>query len=459
MNVQSKLLSEVPVAQAITRLGVPAIASMLIMAVYNLVDTLFIGMLNDDHALAAVAVAFPIMTLMSAVGQILGAGSASTISRAFGAKKDDHASKTATTIIYTSLIAGIVFMLVGVVLMEPIFRLFGTTEAVMVKAVEYGIWMYVGAIFSIPNQSFNNIARAEAKAMLSMRALMLGAVSNIILDPIFMFDLGGFGLNLGIEGASMATTLAQAIGFVYIASYFFRGKTRVEVKRKNFTFSKTIYSEVLRSGAPSGVVLMLSSLAMSVTNLTAVSVAPTVVVAENVQSAYGIVLKITSMVQQGLMGYFLGYQPIASYSYGAKNKERFFASYAWVRKVMFCVTIPLTIFLELTAPLLMSAFTDNPEIIEIGAKFLRLNSMFFIFIGITGLLTITFQAIGHGAKGAIIAVSRQGLLYIPMILIFGNVFGIDAIFYAQPLADAVTFIIGLLLYRSFIKQMNIYFAS
>lgn len=456
---QLKLLSETPVSQAITRMGIPAIASTLIMAIYNMVDTLFIGMLHDDHALAAVAIAFPIMTLMTAVGQIFGAGAASTIGRSFGSQEDDYASKTATTIIFTSIGAGILFMLLGISLIEPIFKLFGTTDSVMPKAIEYGTWMYIGSLFSIPNQSFNNMARAEAKATLSMRSLMLGAVSNIILDPIFMFDLGGFGFNMGIRGASMATTLAQIISFIFISSHFFGGKTRVQVKRKNFSPSKELYGDVLRAGMPSGVTLMLSSLAMSVTNLTAVSVAPTVILAENIQSAYGIVLKITSMVQQGLFGYFLGYQPIASYAYGAKNKERFFASYHWTRKVMLCVSIPVTFIIELFAPSMISAFTSNPEIIAIGAKFLRLNSMFFVFVGVTGLLTITFQSIGHGLKGSIIAIARQGFLYIPLIITFGYVFGVDTIFYAQPLADIITLVISLVLYKSFLKQMDVYFST
>ena len=327
-----ELLSTAPVPKAITKIAIPAIMGMLIMALYNFVDTLFIGMLNSDEALAAVGVAFPIMTLMGAIGQVLGAGSAAAIGRSFGYGDDDHADKTATTIIYTSFVAGLVFMIVGIVFIEPIFKVFGATDSIMPYATEYGSWMFVGALFSIPNQTFNNIARAETKAVLSMTALMTGAIANIILDPIFMFD---FGFGMGIEGASIATTISQAISFIFISQFFFRGKSRVKVKPKNFKPSKVIYIDTLKSGAPVGVSQLLSTFAVSATNLVAINLSS---YGESMVAAYGIVLKVLSIVQYSLMGFLQGYQPIASYSYGSKNKERFFEAFKFARNFVLIYT-------------------------------------------------------------------------------------------------------------------------
>ncbi len=446
---QNELLGSMPVQKAIAKIGIPAMASMLIMAVYNLVDTLFIGMLGDDRALSAVAVAFPIMTLIGAVGQVLGAGAAASIGRAFGADNDEHADKIATTTIFTSIVAGVVFMAMGLIFIEPIFRMFGTTPSVMETAKQYGTWMYIGSIFSIPNQSFNNIARAETKAILSLKALSIGAVSNIILDPIFMFELGGFGLNMGIEGASIATTLAQGISFVFIAYYFFSGKTRVKITPKNFSPNTETYGDILRSGAPIGLTQALGTLAVSVTNVAAVGFATDIIISENIQSAYGIVLKVSSILQFIVMGYLMGYQPIASYAYGAKDKKRFFECFNYSLKVVIIFTIPVTVILQLLATWIMTCFTKTAEIIEIGAYFIRYNNILFILIGISFFIMLTFQATGKGGYGAIIALARQGFLYIPILLMLCVWMGVEGMYYAQAIADLITAAIAIVLFRHY----------
>ncbi len=456
-NQQTKILGEMPVGKAVMTIGIPAMASTLIMAIYNLVDTFFIGMLGSDRALSAVAVAFPIMALLGALGQVLGAGSAAAIGRAMGEKNNEYANRIAVTIIYTALIAGFAFMATGFLFMEPIFRIFGTTDSVMPIAKEYGGWMYVGAIFSIPNQTFNNQARAQARATLSMKALGLGAIANIILDPFFMFELGGYGLNMGIEGASLATTLAQAISFIYIGGYFFLGKTSADVKPKYFKPSKKIYSEVLKSGAPVAVTQILSTVAVSVTNIAAITYADNIIMGENIQSAYGIVLKVLTIIQSIVMGLILGYQPLASYAYGSKNKERFYECYYFIRKLMIFLTVPLSALLILFAPFVMGMFTQNVDIIEIGSVFIRANGATAIFVSLTILLTITFQATGNGKGGAIIASIRQGLLYVPLQFLFCMVGGIGFIYYAQPFSDLLTMFIGAYVFAKYKKQLNFYF--
>ncbi len=454
---ENELLGQMPVPKAIAKIGIPAIASMLVMAVYNLVDTLFIGMLGDDLALSAVAVAFPIMTLMSAIGQVFGAGSAAAIGRAFGASEEEYPNRVATTIIYTSLVSGLIFMGLGLLFMEPIFRLFGTTDAVMPSAVEYGGWMFVGAVFSIPNQTFNNIARAEAKATLSMRSLFVGAGLNIILDPIFMFDLGGFGLNMGIEGASIATTLAQAFSFLYISRYFFFGKTRVKVLPAHFSPTRAIYADVFRSGAPVGVTQMLSTLAVSFTNICALSFAPTETIGQDIQSAYGIVLKIILMLQFVVMGFLMGYQPLASFSFGSKNKTRFYEAFRFSRNVLLLLTVPATVILLVFAPQIMMAFTQTQSIIDFGALFLRFNGATYVFVGMSTFFLLTFQATGNGAYGSFIALARQGVLYLPLLFGLCAAFGVTAMFYAQPVADVLTMAIATLLFRKYSRTLNQHF--
>lgn len=453
-KTSNELLSSTPVSVAITKIAIPAIIAMVITAVYNFVDTLFIGMLNSDEALAAVSIAFPIQTLMIAVGQVLGAGSATTIGRAFGYNDNEYADKTASTIIFTSFLASIIFMVFGLIFSEPIFKLFGATDRIMPFAKEYGSWMFVGALFSIPNQVFNNIARAETKAMLSMITLVTGAVLNIILDPIFMFTFG-----LGLEGASIATTLSHGVSFVFISQFFFRGKSRLHVKFSNFTFKKELLTEVFTSGAPVGVTQLLSAAAVSVTNVVAVKIAPTEIIGDNMIASYGVVLKILSMVQFAMIGYIQGFQPIASYSYGAKNKERFFTAFTSARNCIFVYSLSMTILLQLFSKQLVSIFTSTPEIIEMGSSFLKYNSRFLVFTALTFLLMLTFQAVGNGKSGVALALARQGFIYIPCLIIFPSIFGFNGIYYSQPTADILTAFLAMYLFSSFKNDLNIYFQS
>lgn len=455
-----EILGKIPVSKAIVKLALPTIMAMIIMAVYNFVDTLFIGFLNSDESLSAVSVAFPIMTLMGAVGQVLGAGSAAVIGRAFGSSNDNFASKTATTIIYTAFISAIVFMSVGLIFSESIFKIFGATERIMPYAKQYGTWMFVGALFSIPNQVFNNIARAETKSILSMTALMTGAILNVILDPIFMFkfDIGSIsvGLGMGIEGASMATTLAQFISFLFISQFFFRGKSRVKITPLNFKPSKEIYALTLKSGAPVGATQLLSAFAVSITNIVAVQVAPNAISGDNIIASYGIVLKILSITQFVLIGFFQGYQPISSYAYGSKNKERFFLAYKYAKTAGFVYSVFATIVIQIFAQNCIEIFSNNEDIIYYGTMFLRLNNMFFPLTSFVFLVMLTSQATGNGKLGATMALTRQGILYIPALIIFPLIFDYTGIFYAQAAADCVTWVIAIIMFKKYKKTLELY---
>lgn len=458
-----ELLGSLPISKSITKLAIPAIIAMLIMAMYNFVDTLFIGMLDSDEALAAVSVAFPIMTLMGALGQVMGAGSAAVIGRAFGYNDNDYASKTATTIIFSSVLVAFVFMTIGLVFSEPVFTVFGATERIMPYAKEYGSWMFIGAIFSIPNQCFNNIARAETKAVLSATALMTGAIANIILDPIFMFtfDFAGiqFGLGMGLVGASMATTLSQMISFIFLAQFFFRGKSKVHITPKNFNPCKKIYAETLKSGAPIGTTQLLSAVAVSFTNVMAVQAAPDVITGDNFIAAYGVVLKVLSIIQFTCMGFLQGYQPIASYSYGSKNRERFLGAYNFTKIMMLSYAVLATVIVQVFSRNIIMVFSKNEEIINYGAKLLSMNNAFFILTAFCFLIMLTSQATGNGKLGSIVALSRQGFLYIPALIIFPMLLDFEGIFYAQAFADLITFIIAYISFKKYLKVLDTHFAS
>lgn len=454
-NKTDYILSEMPVGNAMMKIGMPAIFAMMIMAIYNLVDTMYIARLDSENALSVVSIAFPIMALMTALGQILGAGSASAIGRAFGKGENKYASRVATTTIYTSLVSGLVFAMIGLLFTKQIFLLFGASSSIITEIYDYGTWMFIGAIFAIPNQTFNNIARAETKASLSMFALTIGAVLNIILDPILMFNM-----NLGLRGASIATTISQGVSFVFIASFFFLGKTKVKVKIKNFNPCGKIYSDVLRSGVPIGVTQILTTLAVSITNNVALNVALTEQDGIIMQSAYGVVLKIICIFQYVAIGFFQGYQPIASYSYGSKNKRRFFTAFRYTTNFVLCYSmIVSTITIFFSKQIVTLVAPGNVNVIEVSAKLLSYHTVFFLLLSLTLFLMFTFQATGLGKDGAIIALSRQGFVYIPILIVSSQIIGIDSIYYAQPLSDVITTLICVVLYFRFKKHLQNYFSA
>jgi putative MATE family efflux protein len=225
-----RLMGEGEIKKALLNLSVPAIIAMLISAIYNLTDTAFIGMLNNTAAIGAVSVAFPIFLVIAALGQGLGVGSASYISRCLGAKKKDRASKTASTALVTAIVIGILFAIFGMIFLENILSFIGASPTIMPYAIDYSAPLIICAIFNIVNMTLNNIIRAEGSSRYSMFAITIGAVLNIVLDPIFIFPLG-----MGVQGAAIATVVGQAFSTFYLSLYFIRKKNLVKINFKLFS--------------------------------------------------------------------------------------------------------------------------------------------------------------------------------------------------------------------------------
>nr|WP_162990630.1 MATE family efflux transporter [Maliibacterium massiliense] len=449
---KEELLASAPVPVSIRTLAIPAIIGIMIMAIYNFVDTLFIGMLKSATALSAVGIAFPIMALMTAVGQVLGVGAAASIGRYLGAQRKDKADQTASTVILTSFAMGLIFMCVGLLFQDTIFRLFGASDAVLPDARRYGVWMFTGALFSIPNQSLNNIARAETNVKLSMIALSVGAILNVFLDPLFMFTFGW-----GIEGASIATTLSQAVSFAFIFSYFARGKSLVHLSIKNFRFSGRLYGEVLKTGAPMGVSQALTAVAVSITNMMAATMAGGI--GDNLVAAYGVVLKVFTIGQYIIFGYTQGYQPIAAYAYGARNGQRFWNCYRTSRRFLLAYGAVVTALYLVLAKPLIAIFTPDPQIIEYGRWMLTGQSAGFIIMALVTLQTTCFQAIGRGTSGILLSSTRQGLAYIPLIMLLPPFLGVLGFYITPALCDVISLVVSTALFAHQKKRLEQEFAQ
>lgn len=276
------ILATMKPSKAIVKLAIPAIIALLAKAVYNIVDTAYIGMLNDENALAAVGVTLPLLLIFVSIENIFAAGAAVLAGRQLGSGDKDGANTTVSTMVGFSAIIGIVLCGVGIIFMEPLLKLFGASAQVLPQAKEYSFWMFVAALANLPAQSLNSAARAESSVKITSIAVITGAVLNIILDPIFMFD---WGFGLGVQGASIATTISQFVTAIILFWYYFSGRSIIKLKWSAIKPTVDLFKTVMVIGIPTAVVQICLALSTSLTNMTAATLPES----DLIIAAYGVV--------------------------------------------------------------------------------------------------------------------------------------------------------------------------
>ena len=436
MSENKSILSDVKPSKAIVKLAIPATLALLAKAVYNLVDTAYIGMLDSDIALTAVGVTVPLLLIMVSLENIFAAGAAVLAGRQLGAKNVEEASRTVTTVIGISVIIGIVLCVGGIVFIDPLMRAFGASESSLPLAKDYAFWMFVAALANLPAQSMNCAARAESSVKISSIAVITGAALNILLDPVFMFD---WGLNLGVEGASLATTVSQFVTFFILAWFYLSGRSIIKLKWKAFRPSWRFIKEVAIIGIPTAVIQICLSVAASLTNIAASSLPQS----DEIIAAYGVVQRLVLIGCYVIMGFMQGYQPVASYAFGAKNEDRFHQSVRFALKGALLLTVLVEAAYILLAKPLILLFNSNPVIVDYGRWLLTSQMALYPAFGLCYMMTITYQTIGEARYGLFLSVIRQGLFYVPFILVLPKLLGVTGIYASQPMADILTILVCL----------------
>ena len=435
-NPQS-ILADMQPSKAIVKLAIPATLALLAKAVYNLVDTAYIGMLNSDIALTAVGVTVPLLLIMVSIENIFAAGAAVLAGRQLGAKDSEGASRTVTTVIGLSMGIGIVLCVCGIVFIDPLMRAFGASEASLPLAKDYAFWMFVAALANLPAQSMNCAARAESSVKISSIAVITGAVLNILLDPIFMF---GWGLNLGVEGASLATTVSQFVTFFILVWFYASGRSIIKIRLKAFRLSWHFIKSVAMIGIPTAVIQICLSVAASLTNIAAASLPQS----DEIIAGYGVVQRLVLIGCYVVMGFMQGYQPVAAYAFGAKENDRFHQSVRFALKGALVLTVLVeAVYILLSKPLILF-FNSNPVIVDYGRWLLISQVALYPAFGLCYMMTITYQTIGASRYGLFLSLIRQGLFYVPFILILPRLFGIAGIYASQPAADILTILVCVL---------------
>ncbi len=426
---QSVLGSMKP-SRAIVKLAVPATLALLAKAVYNIVDTAYIGMLHSDIALTAVGVTLPLLLIMVSIENIFAAGAAVLAGRQLGAKDENGASRTVTSVIGLSILIGVVLCVGGIAIMEPLLRAFGASDASLPLAKDYAFWMFIAALANLPAQSMNCAARAESSVKISSIAVITGALLNVALDPVFMFD---WGLGLGVQGASLATTVSQFVTFGILAWFYLSGRSVIRVGLRFFRPTWDMIRTVTLIGIPTAVIQICLSVASSLTNIAAAPLPQ----ADEIIAAYGVVQRLILIGCYVVMGFMQGYQPVASYAFGARDEERFHQSVCFALKGALLLTVLVeAVYIAFAAPLI-GLFNRNPVIIGYGRSLLISQVALYPAFGLCYMMTITYQTIGASGYGLFLSMIRQGLFYVPFILTLPRVMGVRGICASQPAADVL----------------------
>lgn len=445
MNAQEqkriKMITQ-PVEKLILKLALPTIVSMLVMQFYNMVDTFFIGKMNNTSATGAVGVVFSAMALIQAIAFLFGFGSGNFMSRLLGKKDVKAAAEVAVMGFVCVFSAGIIIAVVGHIFLEELTSLLGSTETILPYAKQYLSIILCGAPFIMSSFALNNQLRFQGNAMYAMVGIISGAVINIGLDPIFIFVL-----DMGIKGAALATVIGQIISFCLLWGAM-RKSDAINIEFKNFKPSLYYLKEILCGGLPS---LLRQGVAGVATMCLNHASAP---YGDAAIAAFSVVQRFMMFANSALIGFGQGFQPVCGFNYGAKE-------YGRVRKAYwFCVRVG-TIFLFVVgaaafifAPSIVAIFRDDPEVIKTGTTALRVQCCTFSLGALVVMSNMMLQTTGKTLSASILALSRQGLWLIPAVIILPKIFALNGAIAAQPVADVLSFLLSVPITINAIRKMR-----
>ena len=436
-------MAEEKTAKAVLKMGIPVTMGMLFMVAYNLVDTYFVGLLNDDYQLAATNLAYPIMMITIAIAGIVGNGGASYIARCIGAKKKEEAEHTLTIGFELILISGVVIAILGMIFINPIITILGAKSNTFEYTKDYCSVMFLGSVLTMGNYAIGQLLRSEGSTFYSMIGMIAGTVANIILDPIFIFTL-----HMEIRGAAIATVLGNGIGVIIYLYFYFRKKTILAPSLKYLKMDLNIIKEIMVVGIPHTLEQFFTTAAMVVNNNLASGYDELTV------AAMGIANKIMSFGNYIYQGMAAGCQPLMGYNYGAKNYGRM---RELVRSGVLVITAMELVVLGIYgifAPALVGIFSESAEVVRIGTKTLRAFMLMLPFVGSTSLVRNTFNAMGKPLYAFGITIVRQLVLYIPFLLLFNAFWGYNGLIHAQPVEECICMVFSLtLLFRKLRKEI------
>ena len=447
-NDKAQLFERTPVPKAVLTLAIPTVLSSLVMVIYNLADTYFVGMLNNPFENAGVTLAAPVLLAFNAVNNLFGVGSSSMMSRALGVKDYETVRRSSAFGFYCALLSGLLFSLMYMMFQDPLLQVLGTAEDTVRPTAEYLKWtVSFGAAPSILNVVLAYLVRAEGASLHASIGTMSGCVLNMILDPVFILP---WGLDMGAAGAGLATCVSNC----FACLYFFvllavkRGNTYVCVKPSAFKPTREIVKGVCGVGIPASIQNLLNVTGMTVLN-NAVSAFGSEAVA-----AMGIAQKVTMIPWEVSLGFSQGVMPLVGYNYSARNGKRMKDAVLYTAKLMMIIMGVSTVLFLLFAPQLIGAFMNNAVIVEYGAAFMRGLCLAQPFLAMDFLALGVFQACGMGRWSLLFAFLRKIVLEIPAMLLLNSLFPMYGLAYAQLCAEVILATAAVLFLRRIFQSVS-----
>lgn len=444
-NSQAQFLkmTETPIPNLVSRLAVPTIISMLVSSIYNMADTFFVAKLGISAA-GAVGIVFSLMAVIQAIGFGLGMGSGSNISRLLGQQKNKEADIIASTGFFSAITFGLILTFFGTIFIDFLMKNLGATETILPYAKDYAKYILFGAPVMCASFVMNNILRSEGKAALSMVGITFGGILNIILDPVFIFVF-----KLGISGAAIATLLSQCISFSLLLSCFIRKKSTTKLHIKNVSKKIGTYLLIIKTGLPSLCRQALASTATIFLNVSASFYGDSAV------AAMSIVGRIFMFTMSAMIGLGQGFQPVLGYNYGAKKYDRVREAIFFTGKVGTVVMTSFAVIGFIFAEDIMKVFRkEDLEVIVIGAFAIKMQCLALPTHPMIVVSNMTLQIVGKSWQGTFLSAARQGIFFLPLIIIFSQAMGLTGIQITQPVADVLTAICTVPFMILFFKEIK-----
>lgn len=429
------VFDSMPVSKAIFKNAVPAMAAMIMVLIYNLADTFFIGQTHDPLQVAAVSLATPVFLIFMAVGTIFGIGGTSVISRAMGEGRKEYAKKVCSFCMWACIIVGISLSLLFWIFMDQMLSLIGASPDTFEFARTYLIIVTLSGPFVLISNCYSNVLRAEGQSNKAMMGILIGNLLNIILDPIMIL---GFGWN--IKGAAIATVIGNIVGALYYIIYFLKGKSMLSISLKDFTIKNKVCSSVLAIGIPAS----LGSILMSVSQIIMNSQMATY--GDMALAGIGVAMKVTMITGMISIGLGQGVQALMGYCVGAKNWDRYKKILKFSLGFAFILGISLTSMCYIFINQIVRAFLTEANAFEYGVQFSKILLSTSAFFGVFYVLINALQAMGAAMSSLIVNLSRQGIIYIPALFILQAILGINGLIWAQPVADILSILLVFVLY-------------
>lgn len=450
MQTDSKvvLFEQTPIPKAVAQLAVPTVLSSLVMVIYNLADTFFVGMLNDPVQNAAVTLAAPVLLAFNAINNLFGVGSSSMMSRALGRKDYETVWRSSAFGFYCALICGALFSLACTVFPSPLLTILGADSVTTEATAAYMNWtVSFGAVPAILNVVLAYLVRSEGAALHACIGTMSGCILNIILDPFFILP---WGLNMGAGGAGLATFLSNCVACLYFFVLLFvkRGRTYVCINPKKFVLKKDIVTGVCAVGIPASIQNLLNVTGMTIlNNFTSAYGADAVAAMGICQKIYMVPMYVSQGISQGIM-------PLISYNYSSGNVPRMKHTISFSRKAALTIIISVAALFFLFPGTFVEMFMKNETIIEYGSHLLRGFCLGLPFLSIDFLAVGVFQAVGMGRESFLFAILRKIILEIPALFILNAVFGLYGLCYAQFTAEVILAIAAILVLKKLFHRLE-----